>query len=79
MNRPRHQFFSGAAFAGNQHAARLRRNRLDQLENFAHLRAGADDVIQPGEPAKFAAQDPGFFFQLDAFRNLRHRLAQLID
>ena len=43
----RHQFLAGAAFAGDQHAAGLRRDILDQVENGAHLRAGADDVVEP--------------------------------
>ena len=42
----RNEFFARAAFAGDQDAAGLRRDRFDQLEDGAHLRAGADHVIE---------------------------------
>ena len=45
MNRAGHQLFPRAALPGNQHAARLWRYGLNQIENRAHLRALPDDVV----------------------------------
>ena len=79
MDGARDQLFTGAAFPGNQHAAGLRRDRLDQVEDFAHFRAGADNVIEPGKAAQFAAQLARFFAQRLIFRNTLHRGAKLVQ
>src|SRR5580700_431349 len=79
MDGARHQFFSSAAFAGNQHPARLRGDGLNQLENFSHLRTCADDVVEARKTAEFSAEDAGFFLQLDALGYFGDGLPQLID
>ncbi len=79
MNGARNQFFAGAAFSGDQHAAVLRRDILDQVEDRAHLRAGADDVIESGEPAEFAPEITCFLLQGEAIDALLNRGAKFVD
>ena len=79
VNGARHQFLTGSAFAGDQHAAGLRRDRLDQVENRAHFRTLPDDVVQPRQAAQFAPEVACFFSPLQAFRNFRHRPPQLVN
>ena len=67
------EFFSRAAFSSNQHAAILRRDVFDQVENGAHIGAGADDVVETGEAAKLAAQIAGFLFEGQSYRRIAER------
>src|SRR5580765_4836899 len=69
MNGTRHQFFSSAAFAGNEDAAGLRRDGLDQVEDGAHLGTLPDDAVETGQTAQFPAEVPGLFFPLQALRD----------
>src|SRR5439155_26080733 len=48
------------------------------VEDGAHFRALADDVVEPGEPADFAPQIAGLFLPLEVFRHLTHGKAQLV-
>ena len=73
------EFFSGAAFAGDENATGLRGDSLDQVKDGAHLRALADDVVEASEAAKFAAEVTGFFLPLQAFGDFLDGAAQLID
>ena len=73
------QFFSGAAFAGDQDAAGLRRDSLDKVEDGAHLRTLADDVVETGEAAQFATKIAGFFLPLQGFGDFVDGAAELID
>ena len=73
------QFFTSPTLSSNENAARLRSNGLDHVEDGAHFRALADDVVEPGEPADFAPQIAGLFLPLEVFRHLTHGKAQLVD
>ena len=73
------EFFSRAAFSSDQHAAGLRRDRFDQVEKLAHLRARADDVVEAREPAQLAAQVAGLFLQSLSFGDALHRGPQFIE
>ena len=75
----RDEFFSRAAFAGDEHAAGLWRDGLNQVEDLAHLRAGADDVVEARKAADLAPENAGLFLQFDVLGNLCDRLAQFID
>ena len=79
VNRARDQFLAGAGFAGDQDAAGLRRDGHDHVEDGAHLRAVADDVVLAGEAAQFAPQVAGFVLEAQGFVHLAHGAAQLID
>ncbi len=47
MNRPRHQFFTGAGFPADQHVGKTVGDRLDQFEDVTHLVVLADDPVKP--------------------------------
>src|SRR5712691_7962491 len=79
MDGPRNQFLTGPAFAGDQYPARLRRHRLDELEDGAHLGALPDDVVQSREPAQLAAKITCLFFPSEAVRYSAYGAAQLVD
>ena len=79
MNGAGNQFLSRAAFAGDQDAAVLRRDVFDQIEDGAHLGAGADDVIKTREAAKFAAEIAGFFLKSQIFGALLDGGAEFVD
>ena len=65
------QFLAGAALAGDQHAAGLRRDGHDHVEDRAHFGAVADDIVLAGQAAQFAAQVTGLFLQLQGLVHLR--------
>ncbi len=44
MQGPRHEFFSGARFAGDEHTGIVRRDQRDPFEYGLHRRAASDDV-----------------------------------
>src|SRR5579864_5752961 len=79
MNGAGNELLSGAAFTSNHHAACLRSDRFDQVEEFAHLRARADNVVEAGKLAKTAAQIPRLFFQGLRFSVLFHRGTKLVE
>ncbi len=79
MNGAGDEFLSRAAFSGDHHAACLRSDRFDQVEEFAHLRARADDVVEAGKFAETAAQIAGLFFQGLRFGVLFHRGTKLVE
>ena len=60
-------FFSGAAFAGNQHGGARRRNLSDQVEHGEHLLALADDVGEIVALLERALELNVFFPQPPAF------------
>ena len=57
----------------------MRRDRLDHVENFPHLGALPNDVIEPGQAAKLPAEIASLFFPLQAFRDLADGAAKLVD
>ncbi len=63
MDGARDQFFSGAAFTGNQNPAGLRRDGLDHVEDGAHLWALPDDGYRDLSDAESrgAGSPPSFF------------------
>ena len=73
------EFLSRAAFTGDHHAAGLGGDRFDQVEEFAHLRARADNVVEAGELAKTAAQIARLFFQGLRFGVLFHCGTKFIE
>ena len=79
MNGAGHQLFPGPAFAGDQDPAGLRCNGFNQFEQAAHLRAGADDVIEPGKLAQLAAKLARFFLDRLIFGDAPHGRAQFIE
>ena len=79
MNGAGDEFLSRAAFSGDHHAAGLRSDRFDQVEEFAHLRARADNVVEAGKFAKPAAQVAGLFFQGLRFGVLFHCGTKFIE
>src|SRR5258708_3582817 len=79
MNGSRDQLFTGTALAGDEYAAGLRRDRLDHVKDFAHLRALADDIVEAGQAAKLAPEIPRFFLPLQTLRYLADGAAKLVD
>src|SRR5260370_4797856 len=79
MNGPGHQFFTGAALSSNKDAAGLRSDRLDHVEDSAHLRTLPDDIVQPGEPSNFTAQVSCLFLPFQVLGAFMNRETQLID
>src|SRR5579864_1892672 len=79
MNGAGNELLSGAAFTSNHHAACLRSDRLDEVEEFAHLRARADNVVEAGKLAKTAAQIAGLFLQGLRFGVFFHRGTKLVE
>src|SRR5260370_35781053 len=77
VNGPSNEFFTGAALSGNKNAAGLRSNRLDHVENGAHLRTLSDNIVQTGEPPNFTAQVSGVFLPFQVLSDFMHREAQL--
>ncbi len=73
------EFLAGAAFSGDQHAAGLRSDGFDQVEEIAHFGAGADDVIEAGEAAELAAQFAGFLAQSLIFGDALDGGAKLVE
>src|SRR5271168_5552782 len=73
------EFFTGAAFSGDQHATGLGGDGFDQIEEVAHFGAGADDVIESGEAAELAAELAGFLAQRLIFGDAFHGGAQLVE
>ena len=79
MNGASNQLFSRSTFSGNKHAARLRRNRLNQIENCAHLGALSNDIVEPGKPAQLPPQITRLLFPPEAFAHFLDCAAQLVD
>ena len=75
MNGAGHQLFSGSTLPGDEHAACLRSDGLNQIENRAHLGALSYDVVEPREPAQLAAQVTGLLFPPETFADLLDRAA----
>ena len=78
MNGACHQLFPGSAFSRDQHSARLRRHRLDQVKYRPHLGALPDDVVQTREPPQFPFQVSGLLLPLQALGNAAYRPPQLV-
>ena len=74
-----HQFLSGSTFSGDQDAAGLRRDGLNELEYLAHARASSNDVIQAGQAADSLAQFPGFGLQQKIFGHLLDRRTKVVQ
>src|SRR5882762_7676603 len=79
MNGAGNQFFAGPTFPGDENAARLRSNGLNQVEDSAHVRALSDDIVEPGEPPELPTQISGFFLPFQALGDFTDSEAQLID
>ncbi len=72
------QLLSGTALAGDEHTARLRRDRLNQIKDRPHLGAVPDDVVESGQPPELASQQTDFRFPLLTVADLTDGAAELI-
>src|SRR5690348_3647098 len=78
VNRPRYQFFSGAALAGDEDAAGLWRDRLDQFEDGTHFGALPDDVVEPCQAAQFPAEVSGLLLPFQALSDFLDGAPELV-
>ena len=63
VNRAGHQFLAGAGLSGDQHAAGLRRDGHNHVEDRAHLCAVTDDVVLAGKAPQFPPQISRFILK----------------
>src|SRR5258708_23997912 len=79
MNSAGNEFPTGAALTCNKNAAGLRSDRLDHVENGAHLRTLADNIVQTSEPPDFTAQESSFLVPFQVLGDFMDAKAQLSD
>ena len=65
MDGPSHEFLAGAAFARDDHRNIPARNHLDQVEDFAHGFARADEVSEQAFGLDVGGETSGFSTKLD--------------
>ena len=73
VNGAGNQFFTRAALSGDQDAAGLRRDRLNHVEDGAHLGTLSYDVVQTGQPADFTSQGSRPLSSTSDFQRLHGR------
>src|ERR1700730_5366894 len=78
VNGSRDQLFTSTAFASDEHAASLRGDGLDHVEDFTHLGTLADDIVETCKTPELATKISSFFFPLETFRNLTNGAAKLV-
>ena len=76
VQRPRHQLFSHAALAANDHVRRGARHPLDRVEHVPHRVGGADQIAERVLPADFLPQQPVLALDVQFFNGALEQVPQ---
>ena len=79
MDRARDQLLAGAALAGDQHAVARRRDALDQREQLAHRRGGAQQLLEATAGLRLALPRRTRSLEMMQVTRALHDHAELLD